>query len=375
MGIDPPRLEPSRVAASARFGCRNEHFFIPGARHLGCRGPSSRCARRQISRGRNLSVPCGRYRRGLPAIWNRRRRVSQSGGAGNICARADGLSLAPPDRLHTRLITPRLDKTLNISRRMLRCRPLPVDILDASRSCSGKLRNLRNLGVLPLQNFLNIARAFCRRDCGGFEPVAIKHRWIPHWLAVLDRNVAPLHAELLHEIIPCTLVLRLVGLRRRYRCNICSSSAIISIALGESGPARMLIHGLHTRGLRGIEPRYIQFKSEPARLVRRHFRPEQNRATRFIDGSGGGSGSGSGSGLPILIQPPAYSPELGYRLINACAARFQQYPLRCHASDVGRNILDVGAAAHRHVVCDPCPDRRSDTGSTRRNFADDCDVR
>ena len=147
------------------------------------------------------------------------------------------------------------------------------------------------------------------------------------------------------------------------------------MALGESGAARMLIHSLHTRGLRGIEPRYIQFKSEPARQVWRHFRLEQNRATRFIDGSGGGSGSGSGSGLPILIQPPAYSPELGYRLINACAARFQQYPLRCHASDVGRDALHVGAAAHWHVMSGPCLDCRSDTGSARRNVADDCDIR
>ena len=38
---------------------------------------------------------------------------------------------------------------------------------------------------------------------------------------------------------------------------------------------------------------------------------------------GGGGGSGSGSGHPILIQPLAYSPELGHRLIDTCAARFQ----------------------------------------------------
>ena len=100
---------------------------------------------------------------------------------------------------------------------------------------------------------------------------------------------------------------------------ICSSSAIISIALGESGAAGIFFHSLHTRGLSAIEPRYIQLKSEPARLVWRHFRPEQNRATRFIGGSCGGSRSDQ----PILIQPLAYSPKLGHRLINACAARFQ----------------------------------------------------
>ncbi|KTE74859.1 hypothetical protein ATE59_15345 [Sphingopyxis sp. A083] len=115
------------------------------------------------------------------------------------------------------------------------------------------MRNLGDFTPLPLQNFLNIALEFRRQDCGAFKSMAAKHCRTPHRLSVLDRNVAPLHAELLHEIIPRSLVLRLLGLR--CRCNICSTSTIIAMALRERRAAGIVIHGLHTCGLGSIEPR------------------------------------------------------------------------------------------------------------------------